>query len=104
MSAMLAVIQEKAQRLSPQRQSELIDFADFLLSREDTTTPASIDEFADDEVSEKIAEPSPSLGRGLAFDWVIEGDDPFEGLTSVEMQHQATQWMLEMAEKNLAQP
>ena len=104
MSSMLATIQEKAQRLSPQRQSELVDFAEFLLSKEGFAAPAPVGEPAFDWVDEKGAEPLPSSSRGLAFDWVIDDDGPSEELTSVEMQHQATQWMFEMAEKNLAQP
>jgi Protein of unknown function (DUF2281) len=103
MSAMLAVIQEKAQQLSPHRQSELIDFADFLLSKDELVAPVPLGEPAFDWVDEEGATPLPSSSRELAFDWVIDDDSLSEGLTSVEMQHQATQWMVEMAEKNLAQ-
>jgi hypothetical protein len=79
MSSILAVIQEKAQQLSPQKQAQLAEFADFLLSKEQAPKPT----------------------RGLAFDWVVDPDEPPEPLNSVEMQHQATEWMVEMAEKHL---
>ncbi|MBI1762637.1 MAG: DUF2281 domain-containing protein [Acidobacteria bacterium] len=79
MSSMLTAIQEKVRLLSPQRQAELVDFADFLLSKEQAQPPT----------------------RGLAFDWVIDPAEPPEPLSSVELQHQATAWMVEMAEKHL---
>ncbi len=103
MSAISVAIQEKVERLSPLRQNELIDFADFLLSKDDRGALAPMGELAVDVLNEEEAKPLPSSPRKLAFDWVIDDDGPPEEVTSVELQHQATQWWVEMAEKNLAQ-
>jgi hypothetical protein len=72
MSAALQLIQEKVQRLSPQKQAEVVDFVEFLLSRE-------------------RSQPQHSP----AFDWVDGPDDEPEPRTSVELQHMATQWRIE---------
>jgi hypothetical protein len=72
MSSVLATLQETAQKLPPQKQAELIDFAEFLLSRE-----------------------TPSVQPEPAFDWVDGPDDEPVALTSVELQHLATLWRIE---------
>lgn len=72
MSSVLATLQEKARQLPPQKQAELIDFAEFLLSREQQPDPY---------------EPP--------FDWVDGPDDEPVTLSSVELQHLATQWRIE---------
>ena len=66
MSSALAVIQEKAQRLSPQKQVEVIKFIEMLLLEEQA-----------------------SATRGLTFDWADGSDDSPESYDSVELQHQA---------------
>lgn len=72
MSSSLAVIQEKAQRLSPQRQVEVIKFIELLLHEEQS--PAT---------------------RGLTFDWVDGPDDLPVPYDSVELQHQALEWRID---------
>ncbi len=115
MSGMLAVIQEKAQLLSPQRQSELIDFAEFLLSRESAIASVPLGEPAFDWVAESDAEPSPNpslvnglvqaeappLTRGLTFDWCAGPDDPPVEMTSVEMQHEALEERFEKTQPKM---
>ena len=114
MSVMLTVLQEKAQQLSPQRQSELIDFAELLLNRENATAPIPRRELAFDWVVESEAEPlpksssangqiqqaTPSFSRGLTFDWCDGPDDPPVEMTSVEMQHEVLEWMVQKAEED----
>ncbi len=114
MSAMLAVIQEKAKLLSPQRQAELIDFAEFLLSRESAIAAVPLGEPAFDWVVEPDAEPLPNsssanglmqeetapFSRGLTFDWCDGPDDPPVEMTSVEMQHEVLEWMAQKAEED----
>lgn len=67
MSTPLQVIQEKMQRLSPQKQAEVLDFIEFLLSRE-----------------------KPRKPRKLTFSWADRPGDPPVNMTSVELQHEAT--------------
>lgn len=67
MSTALQTIQEKAQQLSPQRQAQVVDFIEFLLSRE-----------------------IPPWRGDLKFDWVDGPDAPPVNMSSVELQHEAT--------------
>ncbi|MCI0422927.1 MAG: DUF2281 domain-containing protein [Acidobacteria bacterium] len=111
MSPVLATLQEKAQKLPPQKQAELIDFAEFLLSREPQDVPHEpaldwVDRTDDrswpppapgpDELEapqEIAAEPQPQNGlRNLTFDWADGPEDPPEPYSSVELQHLASQW------------
>jgi hypothetical protein len=66
MSSTLAVIQEKPQQLSPQKQVEVIKFIEVLLLEEQV-----------------------SATRGLTFDWADGPDDLPEPYNSVELQNQA---------------
>jgi hypothetical protein len=66
MSTALQLIQEKAQQLSPQQQAEVVDFIEFLLSRE-----------------------TPRWQGELKFDWVDGPDAPPVNMSSVELQHEA---------------
>jgi len=66
MSSALAVIQEKAQQLSLQKQVEVIRFIEILLLEEQAQAT-----------------------RGLTFDWADGPDDPPVPYDSVELQHQA---------------
>ena len=111
MGTMLMVLQEKAARLSPQRQDELIDFAEFLLGKEESFAPDPLGEPAFDWVDGPDAEPlmnktSPGETtvpmRGLRFDWCDGPEDPPVGLTSVELQHEATEWRIKKAEEFLS--
>jgi hypothetical protein len=72
MSSVLATIQEKAQRLSPEKQATLAEFAEFLLQKDQVVTQT---------------EPT--------FDWAGRPDDEPMPLTSVELQHMATVWRIE---------
>lgn len=72
MGAALQSLQEKVEQLSPQKQAEVIDFVEFLLSRE-----------------QRRSHYVPT------FDWVDGPDDEPEPLTSVELQHMATLWRIE---------
>lgn len=92
MGSSLALLQEKAEQLSPQRQSELIDFAEFLLSKE------RMGESAFNGANEPNGEP---LTRGLKFDWCAGPADPPVEMTSVEMQHEVLEWMVQKAEEHL---
>ncbi len=96
MSAVSARIQEIAQQLSPQRLAQLIDFADFLLSKEDSSAEA--EPAANGFALKETDEPT----RGLKFDWCVGPDDPPIGKTSVELQHEALELMIQLAEKNLS--
>lgn len=78
MSTALAVIQEKAQQLSPEKQFEVVKFIETLLS-----------------------ESSLQKIRGLKFDWCDGPNDPPVGLTSVELQHEAMEWRIKKAEEFL---
>jgi hypothetical protein len=71
MSSALAVIQEKAQQLSPQKQVEVIRFIETLL----------------------LEEQAP-VTRGLTFDWADGPDDAPVHYDSVELQHQALEWRI----------
>jgi hypothetical protein len=72
MSSALAVIQEKAQQLSPQRQVEVIRFIEMLL----------------------LEEQAPAT-RCLTFDWADGPDDLPVPYDSVELQHQASEWRID---------
>ncbi len=72
MGSMLAVIQERAQKLSPQKQAELADIANSLLG---------------EDQAQAVDEP--------AFDWAGKPEDEPMALTSVELQHMATLWRVE---------
>lgn len=115
MSAISVAIQEKVERLSPLRQNELMDFAEFLLSKESpTTTPAARRELAFDWVIDSEDEPLPDSAvvnklmqevnaphsRGLTFDWCADPDDQPAEMTSVEMQHEVLEWMALKAEED----
>jgi hypothetical protein len=67
MNAALVLIQEKLQRLSPQKQAEVLGFIEFLLSKE-----------------------KPRKPRKLTFSWADGPGDPPVNMTSVELQHEAT--------------
>lgn len=71
MSSALAVIQEKAPRLSPQKQVEVIEFIETLLLKERTT-----------------------VTRSLTFDWADGPNDPPVERDSVELQHQTLEWRI----------
>lgn len=71
MSSMLAVIQEGAQKLSLQKQVEVIKFIETLL----------------------LEEQAPAT-RGLTFDWADGPNDPPVECDSVELQHQASEWRI----------
>jgi len=66
MSSALAVIHEKVQQLSPQKQVEVIKFIEMLL----------------------LEEQAPAT-RGLTFDWADGPDELPVPYDSVELQHQA---------------
>jgi len=66
MSAALQIIQEKVQQLSPQKQAEVIDFVDFLLSKE-----------------------KPKPRTKMKLDWAGGLKELRDQYTSVELQHQA---------------
>jgi hypothetical protein len=72
MSSALSVIQEKAQRLSPQRQVEVIKLIEMLL----------------------LEEQAPAT-RGLTFDWADGPDDLPAPYDSVELQHQVLEWRID---------
>ena len=65
-------LQEKIERLSPQRQAEVLDYIEFLLSKEELRKP-----------------------RKLTFKWAGQPGDPPINMTSVELQHEATALRLE---------
>ncbi len=65
-------IQEKIEKLPMQRQKEVDDFVEFLLSKEPLTSKS---------------EPT--------FDWAGRPEDEPMALTSVELQHMATLWRIE---------
>lgn len=66
MSLAVQTIQEKVQQLSPQNQAEVIDFVDFLLSKEKTKER-----------------------RKMKLDWAGGLKDLREQYTSIELQQQA---------------
>ena len=66
MNAVVQMIQEKVQQLSPQNQAEVIDFVDFLLSKEKTTPR-----------------------KKMKLDWAGGMKDLREQFTSLELQQQA---------------
>lgn len=66
MNAVVQMIQEKVQQLSPQNQAEVIDFVDFLLSKE-RTKPR----------------------KKMKLDWAGGMKDLREQFTSLELQQQA---------------
>jgi hypothetical protein len=93
MGSSLTLLQKKAEQLSPQRQSELIDFAEFLLNKE------RMGKSALNGATESKGEP---LTRGLKFDWCAGPDAPSVEMTSVEMQHEVLEWMAQKAEEHLS--
>ncbi len=116
MSSVLATLQEKARQLPPQKQAELIDFAEFLLSKEqqgvlpeptfdwvdgpdDCSWPPPAPGPDELEAPQEIpAEPQPQNGlRNLTFDWADGPEDPPEPYSSVELQHLASQWRVKDA-------
>jgi len=66
MNVAVQTIKEKVQQLSPQNQAEVIDFVDFLLSKEKTKER-----------------------RKMKLDWAGGLKDLREQYTSVELEHQA---------------
>jgi len=68
----LQVIQEKVEKLSPQKQAEVLSFIEFLLSKE-----------------------RPRAPRKLAFSWADGPDAQPVNLSSVELQHEATSLRIE---------
>ncbi len=66
MNATVQTIKEKVQQLSPQNQAEVIDFVDFLLSKEKT-----------------------KQRKKMTLDWAGGLKDLREQYTSIELQHQA---------------
>lgn len=72
MIAALQTIQEKLQKLSPQKQAEVLDFIEFLLVRD-----------------------KPRKPRELTFSWADSPEDPPVNMTSVELQHEATKLRVE---------
>jgi hypothetical protein len=69
MIAALQMVQEKFQMLSPQRQVEVVDFIDFLLSRE-----------------------APKSRTKMELDWAGALEDMRDEYTSIELQRQANIW------------
>ena len=133
MSSALATIQEQVQRLSPQKQAEVVRFIEDLLKDESAPpTPGLTFDWCDGpadhpapltsvelqhaalEWRKEGTQPGnqttpaavdlPGQRHKLTFDWVDDEDAEPEPLTSVELQHLATQWMVEKLEKNLARP
>ncbi|HEX8998484.1 MAG TPA: hypothetical protein VGB07_01215 [Blastocatellia bacterium] len=137
MSTALQTLQEKARQLSPLQLAKIIGLMDELLTEEkpqqgrglkfdwadghedDPVTESSVElqhqatewriESAlgylkqapeEDECAPKSNQPSPQRHK-LTFDWVDDEDADPEPLTSVELQHQATEWWVEKIEKNL---
>ena len=70
--ALKETLQEKFEQLSPQRQAQVLDYIEFLLSKE-----------------------APRKPRKPAFKWAGKPDDPPLKMTSVELQHEATALRLE---------
>ncbi|MDX2043839.1 MAG: DUF2281 domain-containing protein [Acidobacteriota bacterium] len=66
MSLAVQTIQEKVQQLSPQNQAEVIDFVDFLLSKEKT-----------------------KVRKKMTLDWAGGLKDLRDQYTSIELQNQA---------------
>ncbi len=77
MIATLQTVQEKLEKLSPQRQAEVVDFIDFLLSRE-----------------------APKPGPKMTLDWAGALEDMRDEYTSVELQRQANVWREEGGNKD----
>ena len=76
--ALKEVMQEKIERLSPQKQTEVMDFVEFLLTKEKPRRPAK-----------------------LTFSWAGRPDDLPINMTSVELQHEALEWRVQKAEQYL---
>jgi hypothetical protein len=75
MSNVIAAIQDKVQQLSPEKQTVALEFIDFLLQKQEPS--------------------SPPERPGMKLDWAGGLKELRDQYTSVELQHQATQWMLE---------
>ena len=106
MSIAVATIQEKVQRLTPQKQEKVIHYIDALLAEEPASqeTPRG---FSGDWLGSRAALPIEEyvLNRAEAasvlaktpptFDWAGQPDDPPEPLSSVELQHLATEYLIQ---------
>ena len=77
MIAALQTVQEKFEKLSQQRQAEVIDFIDFLLIRE-----------------------APKPRAKMKLDWAGALEDMRDEYTSVELQRQANIWREEDEDKD----
>ncbi len=77
MIATLQTVQEKFEKLSPQRQAEVVDFIEFLLSRE-----------------------APKPRTKMKLDWAGALEDMRDEYTSVELQRQANIWREEGENKD----
>ena len=74
MSSIASELQAKLERLSPQRQAEVADFVDYLLSKE-----------------------QPKPRTKMKLDWVGCLQDLRDQYTSVELQKEANRWREENA-------
>lgn len=115
MSTALRSFQEKAQQLSPAQLAKVLNLMEELLAEENPQkrtkptfdwaddsddTPAT-DDLAELNGDDQTFDPSRDNKRNLAFDWVVDSDAEPEPLTSVELQHLATQLWAEKLERNL---
>ncbi len=80
MSSIVATLQEKAQQLSPEKQTAALDYVEFLLSKE-----------------------TPTPREPMTFEWAGCLSDLSGQYTSVELQKQANLWREEMALGYLSQ-
>jgi Protein of unknown function (DUF2281) len=80
MSSIVATLQEKAQQLSPEKQTAALDYVEFLLSKE-----------------------KPTSREPMTFEWAGCLSDLDGQYTSVELQKQANLWREEMALGYLSQ-
>lgn len=74
MSSIISTIQEKAQQLSPEKQTAALEYIEFLLSKE-----------------------KPRLKEPMKFEWAGCLADLKDQYTSVELQKQGNIWREEMA-------
>ena len=106
MNSVIATIQERAQRLTPQKQEKVIHWIDALLAEElalqEAPRSLSAEVYGNGVVLpiEKYvlnrAEAASELAKTPpTFDWAGQPDDPPEPLGSVELQHLATVYRMQ---------
>lgn len=98
MNSYLATIQAKAQQLPLSQQAEVIKFIESLLGQEPAPASSELNTAA------ALVPPAPPPRHKLALDWIDAPDAEPETLTSVEMQHLATDWWIEGTEKVVNRP